>query len=189
MAEKSARNLLDALEESKQRDLERIVFALGIRHVGEHVAKVLVRHFGSMERLMEAGEEELTSIREIGPEIAGSVARFFRQEQNRGEIARLRTVFGRFPESVVDASGRRPLAGKRFVLTGTLSSMSREEAGRRLEALGGKVSAGVSAKTDFVIAGEAAGSKAARARALGIPLLTEEEFLRMIGVTPEGGLE
>ncbi|MBI5197857.1 MAG: NAD-dependent DNA ligase LigA, partial [Nitrospirae bacterium] len=171
-------------------DLERIVFALGIRHVGEHVAKVLVRRFGSMERLMEAGEEDLTSVREVGPEIAGSVARFFRQEQNRGEISRLRTVLGRFPvQPVVDAPGKRPLAGKSFVLTGTLSSMTREEAGRRLEALGGKVSSGVSSKTDFVIAGEAPGSKAARARELGIPLLTEKEFLKMIEVTREGGPE
>jgi DNA ligase (NAD+) len=180
MALKSGQNLLRALDKSRKRGLGRLLFALGIRHVGEHVAQVLARHFGTMDRLMEAAEEELVRIREIGPEIAHSVTQFFRQEQNRNEIQKLRRALGGFPEETAPVRRRAILEGLTFVLTGTLSSLTREAAREQVEALGGKVASSVSAKTNYIVVGESPGSKAERARDLGVPLLNEEEFLRMI---------
>jgi DNA ligase (NAD+) len=182
MADKSARNILEALQESRHRDLARVVFALGIRHVGEHVAKVLVRRFGTLDRLMGAGEEELKEVREVGPEIAGSAVQFFRQDQNRLEIERLRragvglTPYGPAGEEEPASAGAK-FRGKTFVLTGALSAMTREEAEHRIESLGGRVSSNVSTKTGFVVIGESPGSKAEKARELGVRTLTEEEFL------------
>jgi DNA ligase (NAD+) len=184
MAEKSARNLINALDASKGRSLDRAVFALGIRHVGEHVARVLVRRFRSVEALMEASEEDLSQVHEIGPEIARSAAHFFGEEQNRRELGRLRGAGVLFPPlPAVDggeAVSSGDLQGVTFVLTGTLAAMTRDEAQRRIEARGGKAVSSVSSRTGYVVAGDSPGSKVAKARDLGVRILTEAEFLELI---------
>jgi len=180
MAEKSAQNIIDALQASKERELPRVIYALGIRHVGEHTARVLADHFGSIEGLAVATEEELMGIKDIGPEVAKSVASFFRQDQNIRVIEKLKAAGVKFRAE--ERRGARPeLAGKVFVFTGALKSYTRDEAQRIVESLGGKASSSVSRKTDYVVAGEGAGSKLARARELGVKIITEEEFKRMVG--------
>jgi len=178
MADKSAQNIMDAIEASKGRDLQRVIFALGIRHVGEQTAKLLAQHFGSMERLMDATEEELLEIETIGPEIAQSVVKFFRQEDNRREIKRLQDAGVRITPFHLRRAGK--LEGKVFVFTGKLLSFTREEAKERVESLGGHVATSVSKNTDYVVAGEDAGSKARKARELNVKIITEEEFLKML---------
>jgi len=178
MADKSAANVIAAIAASRTRPLERLLFALGIRHVGEHVARLLVEAFGSMERLMNARAEELMQVHEIGPQVAESVTSFFAMPENVRVIERLR-------QAGVEMAPSRGvngdlLAGQTFVLTGTLSSYTREEAEKLILALGGRPASSVSSKTSYVIAGEAAGSKLDKARALGIPVLTEAEFKEMI---------
>ncbi len=178
MADKSAANVIAAIAASRTRPLERLLFALGIRHVGEHVARLLVEAFGSMERLMNARAEELMQVHEIGPQVAESVTSFFAMPENVRVIERLR-------QAGVEMAPSRGvngdlLAGQTFVLTGTLSSYTREEAEKLILALGGRPASSVSSKTSYVIAGEAAGSKLNKARALGIPVLTEAEFIEMI---------
>jgi DNA ligase (NAD+) len=180
MGTKSAQNLLDAIEASKSRPLHRVLFALGIRHVGEHVATLLVDALGSIETLSEATEEQLSHVEGIGPTLALSVVQWFRNPRNRELVDKLRRGGVSF-EKVERTGGQGPLAGKSFVFTGGLATMSRDDAKEKVLALGGKVASSVSASTDFVVAGEAAGSKLAKAEKLGLKILDEAEFLRIIG--------
>lgn len=178
---KSAQNLLGAIEASKKNSLSRLIFALGIRHVGERAAKILAQHYGSLEVLMGAREEELTAIPEIGPKIASSIISFFAESQNRQVIDRL-VKAGVNSRADKDSGAGGPLAGKVFVLTGTLESFSRQEAQEIVERLGGRVSSSVSRGTDFVVAGEKPGSKYDKAISLAIPILDEKEFKSLTGV-------
>jgi DNA ligase (NAD+) len=178
LAEKSARNLVDAIQASKRRGLSRLLNALGIRYVGERAAQLLAAHFGRMERLAEAGEEEIAQIYGIGPQIAQSVARFFAEAANRRTIERLAKAGVTMHEPGL-GEGPRPLQGKTFVLTGGLRSMTRDEAKDLVLRLGGRVTGSVSKKTDFVVAGEEPGSKLDDARRLGVRVLDEAEFLRL----------
>lgn len=182
LAEKSARNFIEGIAASKTRDLWRLLFGLGILHVGAGVAKSLGRHFPSLDALMEAGFEQLQEIEDIGEVIARSLCEWFQEDRNRALIERLRASGLNFQSSLYQpaAKSEGPLSGKSFVLTGTLPSLTREEAAARIEAAGGKVSAGVSRKTDFVLAGDQAGSKLEKARQLGVKIITEEEFLALI---------
>jgi len=178
MADKSAQNIIAAIEGSKKRDLSRVIYALGVRHIGEQTGKVLARRFGSIEGVMSAGEDDLQAIETIGPEIAQSVVKFFSQRDNRGEIERLRNAGVVLPPLHAMKGGR--LEGKVFVFTGTLRSFSRDAAKERVEALGGHAASIVSKKTDFVVTGEDPGSKADKARELGVAMITEDEFLKMV---------
>jgi len=182
MGEKSAKNFLDAVEASRKRDLWRLIHGLGILHVGAGVAKNLARHFPNLDAIMNASVEELMKAEDVGEVIAQSIVQWTSQDRNRNLIERLRKAGLNFESSMHhSAAAAGPLAGKTFVLTGTLPSMSREEATAKIEALGGRVSSSVSKKTDFVLAGEEAGSKLEKARKLGIPVIDEAEFLRMCG--------
>jgi DNA ligase (NAD+) len=178
---KVGRNVVGQIDRSRANDLSRLVYALGIRHVGEKAAATLARHFRTMDRLLEASLEALQSVPEIGPVVAASVRAFADETHNRAVVDRLRAA-GVNMESQAPAldQGPGPLSGKTYVLTGTLSSMTREEAQAAIEALGGKVSGSVSRKTAAVIAGEEAGSKLDKARALSVPVLTEADFLARI---------
>ncbi len=179
MGPKSAQNLIEALEKSKHTTLARFLYALGIREVGEVTAQILADRFGSLERLMEADEAELARIPGIGPVVAKHIVAFFRQPHNLEVIEKLRRA-GVHWEAEEKAAAPKPLAGKRFVFTGTLSSMSREEAKRRVEDLGGHVTNSVSKKTDYVVAGENPGSKLDKAKQLGVKILDEAEFLALL---------
>jgi DNA ligase (NAD+) len=181
--ERKAQKLLDAIEQSKGRDLASFLFALGIPNTGKATTKMLADHFGSLDAVMAATAEELQQLPDVGGVVAESIAGFFADPMNRESIARMRAAG-------VKAEVERPAAvrtdsvfsGKTVVLTGTLSSMTRDEAAKKLEALGAKVAGSVSKKTDFVIAGESAGSKLAKARELGVTVIDDEaEFLRMLG--------
>lgn len=182
MGEKSAQNLLDGITASKQLPFSRVLFGIGIRFVGEGVAKLLADHFTSIEALRAATQEELEQVEGIGPRIAESVFRFFRDKHSAALVKRLEqagvTMRGAEKKRF---TGSSPVTGKTFVLTGGLSSMSRDEAKDRIEALGGKSGSSVSKKTDFVIVGTDAGSKLQKAVELGITTLSEEEFLKMLG--------
>jgi len=178
MAEKSAANIVSALEKSKHVTLSRFIHALGIRLVGEHTADILARNFISLERLMETPEDELVKIHEIGPEVAQSVVGFFSEEKNRELIKKLFEQ-GLSPESPESAS-TGALSGKVFVITGTLSSLTRDEAKEKIQVLGGRATSSVSKNTDYVISGENPGSKLDRAKELGVPVLTEDEFTALL---------
>jgi DNA ligase (NAD+) len=188
MAEKSAANLIAAIDRSRETTLARFIFALGIRNVGEATARDLANHFGTLERLMGAGIDELLEVRDVGPVVAQSIVDFFSEPHNVAVIRALRASGVRWPENV-DRTQRSalPLAGKTFVLTGTLPSLTRDEAKARLEALGGKVAGSVSSRTDYVVVGADPGSKFEKARQLGLPILDEEgllELLRSAGASP-----
>jgi DNA ligase (NAD+) len=179
MGEKSARNLLEAIEKSRAPSLARLIFALGIRNVGETTAKDLARHFGSLEALMAADEARLQQVPDVGPVVAASIARFFAEAHNREVIIGLEKVSVRgtpLEPVAVDSA----LSGKTFVLTGTLPSLSREAAKALIEAKGGKVAGSVSKKTDFVVAGSEAGSKLDKARELGLKILDEQQFRELL---------
>src|SRR5881296_1181535 len=178
MGKKSAANLRAELERSTQTTLPRLLVALGIRQVGEATAKALAEHFGTLERLMDATEEELQEVRDVGPEVAASIRGFFAEKQNRKVIQKLLAA-GVRPAAVARPKG--PLAGKKFVLTGTLETMTRPEAQRRIEALGGRVQSSVSKETDYVVAGADPGSKLAKAKALGVRTLEEKAFVKLLG--------
>ncbi|MGA0572639.1 NAD-dependent DNA ligase LigA [Variovorax sp. VNK109] len=174
MAEKSAQNLLDGLEKSKQTTLPRFLFGLGIRHVGEATAKDLARHFGKLDGIMDATEAQLLEVNDVGPIVAQSLHTFFSQPHNREVIEQLRACGVTWPESEPTAQAPKPLTGKTIVITGTLPTLGRDEAKDLLEAAGAKVAGSVSKKTDYVVAGAEAGSKLAKAQELGVPVLDED---------------
>ncbi|MGD6854954.1 NAD-dependent DNA ligase LigA [Bacillus infantis] len=181
MGEKSVNNLLQAIEASKQNSLEKLLFGLGIRHVGAKAAKTLAQHFGTVDNLMDASEEDLTAINEIGGKMAGAIVAFFEQEEAK-ELIRELKEYGvnmeyKGPKPVAAADSDSFFAGKTIVLTGKLSILSRNEAKEKIEALGGNVSGSVSKKTDLLIAGEDAGSKLAKAQDLGIDIWNEEQLV------------
>lgn len=173
MGDKSAQNLVVALDKSKDTTLARFLYGLGIRHVGESTARDLARHFGSIDRLMDATEEQLLQVRDVGPVVAQSIISFFAQPHHREIVEQLRACGVRWPEhdGATDTPG--PLTGKTLVLTGTLPTLGRDEAKALIEAAGGKVSGSVSKKTHYVVAGDAAGSKLDKARELGLTVLDE----------------
>ncbi len=178
LGEKSARSILDELERSKPTTLRRLLFGLGIPQVGEATAATLARAFGAIDRFMAASEEELLSVRDVGPETAAEIRAWTAEPQNRRVVERLLAAGVKPEPEAVDARG--PLAGKTVVLTGGLSRMSRDEAKAEIERRGGKVSGSVSRKTDLVVAGEEAGSKLAKARELGVKVVDEAQFLAML---------
>ena len=178
MGNVSARNLLSSLEKSKDPPLEKFIFSLGIRHTGEYISKILARRFATLDNIMNASEETFLSIKEVGPEIAGSITTFFREPSNLKTLERLRKA-GVKPREGYTASGG--FSGKTFVLTGTLEKFSRNKAKELIESLGGNVSSSVTKSTDYVIAGASPGSKLDKARDLNIPVLAEEEFLEITG--------
>ena len=180
MGAKSARNFLDGVAASKQRDLWRLLFGVGILHVGAGVAKALARHYASLDDLSRASEEELTRVPDVGAVIAKSVAAWFQQPRHRQLVEDLRLAGLNFHSATYEARAvAGTLAGKTFVLTGTLATLKREEASARIEAMGGKVSGSVSKKTDFVVAGTDAGSKLDKAQSLGVRVLSEAQFLAL----------
>ncbi|HCG98457.1 MAG: DNA ligase (NAD(+)) LigA [Candidatus Aquicultor primus] len=178
-ADKAADNLFSAIEVSKERPLARLLFALGIRHVGAHVAEVLAEYFGSVAALSRASHEELTGIDEIGPKIAESIVDFFGEERNTQVIEKLRRAGVKMEQAVVARPEQR-FAGQTFVFTGTMSKLTRSEAEAIVKSMGAKASSSVSKKTAYVVAGEEAGSKYAKAKSLGVKILTEEEFMGLI---------
>lgn len=175
---KAAEKLLSAIEASKQQDVSRLIYALGIRQVGAKTGKVLASAFGNLDNLMEASAEELTEIPDVGGVTAANIYDWFHQEQSRHMVERLRQAGVNFESKRVVSDAR--FAGKTFVLTGALSKFTRDEATEKIELFGGKAAGSVSKKTSFVVVGENAGSKERKARELGIPILTEDEFLDMI---------
>jgi DNA ligase (NAD+) len=181
MADKSAANVVAAIDKSKRTSLARFLYALGIRHVGEATAKDLARHFGSLDRLLEATEAQLLEVPDVGPVVAHSIRTFFDQPHNREVVEQLRAVGITWDEHEGQPSTEpKALSGKTFVLTGTLPTLEREAAKALIEAAGGKVSGSVSKKTDFVVAGEAAGSKLDKARELGVSVIDEAALRAML---------
>ena len=181
MGEKSARNLLTAIEESRRTTLARFIFALGIRNVGEATARDLARHFGTLDGLLAADAASLQRVPDVGPIVAASIVAFLAEGHNREIIGRLRAAGVNWPESGPTDNGPRVLAGKTLVLTGTLPTLRRDEAKALIEAAGGKVAGSVSKKTDFVVAGEEAGSKLEKALELGVRVIDEAELLKLLG--------
>jgi DNA ligase (NAD+) len=180
MGQKSAENLCGAIEHSKNTTLARFLYALGIREVGEATAQALAGAFGDLDPLMEASEEQLLSVPDIGPVVAGHIHSFFRQEDNLRVIERLRSEGVSWEPVPVAEQGAKPLEGQTFVLTGTLSTMTRNDAKARLQALGAKVAGSVSKNTDYVVAGEAAGSKLTKAQELGVDILDEDALAQLL---------
>jgi DNA ligase (NAD+) len=181
MAQKSAQNLLDALKASKTRPFHRVLFALGIRHVGATVARALADAFGSIDRLREASLEDLEAVHEIGPAIARSLHDFLRAEQNQAVIEKLRAAGVQLEAEQQAPAGPGPLQGKTVVITGALSRWGRQQAQDLVRALGGKPTSSLSKKTDLVVVGENPGSKKDKAEAFGIETLSEEAFAELIG--------
>nr|WP_315242317.1 NAD-dependent DNA ligase LigA [uncultured Albidiferax sp.] len=180
MADKSAQNILDALEKSKNTTLPRFLFGLGIRHVGEATAKALARHFGKLDAVMDATPEQLLEVADVGPIVALAIRTFFDQPHNREVVEQLRACGIHWEEGEPAQQAPKPLAGQTFVLTGTFPTLSRDEAKDLLEAAGAKVAGSVSKKTSYVVAGEEAGSKLDKAQALGITVLDEAGMLALL---------
>jgi DNA ligase (NAD+) len=180
MAEKSAQNIVDALEKSKQTTLPRFLFGLGIRHIGEATAKDLARHFGTLDGIMDATEEQLLMVNDVGPIVAKSLHTFFAQPHNREVVEQLRACGVTWEEGESTAQAPKPLAGKTFVLTGTFPTLSRDQAKDLLEAAGAKVAGSVSKKTSYVVAGTEAGSKLDKANELGVTVLDEAAMLALL---------
>jgi len=178
MAEKSARNVIAALEKSKQTTLARFLFALGIRDVGEATAQSLATYFGDLDGVMHADVETLQQVPDVGPVVAGSIYAFFREPHNKAVIRKLIKAGVRWP--AVRVSSHQPLQGKTFVLTGTLGSMTRDEARAQLQALGARVAGSVSPKTDYVVVGADPGSKARKAEELGVQVLDESGLEKLL---------
>jgi DNA ligase (NAD+) len=190
MAEKSAANLLAAIEKSRHTTLARFIFALGIRNVGEATAKDLAKYFGGLDALMAADEAALMQVPDVGPVVAQSIAQFFAESHNREVIEQLRAGGVSWQESAPQrkqAGG--VLAGKTFVLTGTLPNLSRDQAKEKIEAAGGKVAGSVSKRTDYVVAGSDAGSKLIKAQELGLTILDEEALLKLLKPEAQGKLD
>jgi DNA ligase (NAD+) len=179
MAKKSAQNVVDAIEKSRKTTLDRVINGLGIRHVGEHTARQLALRFKTLDALSAATEDDLSGVRDIGGEVARSIREYFDEPRNLKAVERLAKVLE--IQVPAEPSGRGALRDKSFVLTGTLPSMAREEAERRIMAAGGRVTGSVSRKTDFVVAGEEAGSKLRKAQELGIRVLDEQGLLELLG--------
>ncbi|MCL0057460.1 NAD-dependent DNA ligase LigA, partial [Dehalococcoidales bacterium] len=179
MADKSVANILSAIEKSKDRPLSRVIFALGILHIGEEMAEILAKHFGSIDGLARASREELLSIPTVGPKIADSIIAFFREEENRHIIKRLKEVGVRLEEAVTKPEAL-PLAGMEFVITGRLKAFTRQEAEAKIKALGGSIGSSVTRETTYLVVGAEPGSKLARAQALGIKQLSEGEFFNLL---------
>jgi DNA ligase (NAD+) len=180
MAEKSAQNLLEALQKSKQTTLNRFIYGLGIRHVGEATAKDLAKHFGKLDAIMDASAEQLLAVNDVGPIVAHSLRSFFAQAHNREVVEQLRAVGITWQEGEPQAAQQLPLSGKTFVITGTLPSLGRQEAKALLEAAGAKVAGSVSKKTDYLLAGAEAGSKLEKAQELGITVIDEAQMKLML---------
>ena len=180
MAEKSAANLLAAIETSKATTLARFIFALGIRNVGETTARDLAKHFGSLDKLIAAPESDLLAVRDVGPVVAQSISQFFAEPHNLEVVNKLRAAGVHWPESSGLVQSTGVLAGKTLVLTGTLPTLTRDAAKEKIEAAGGKVAGSVSKKTDYVVAGEEAGSKLVKAQELGVPILDEPGLLALL---------
>ncbi len=186
MAEKSAQNLVDALQQSRRTTLARFLFGLGIRHVGEATAKELARHFGSLDAIMNASEEQLLQVADVGPIVAHSLLTFFGQPHNREVVQQLREAGVHWTEGEPSAAAQLPLAGQTFVLTGTLPSLGRDQAKALLEAAGAKVAGSVSRKTHCVVAGAEAGSKLDKARELGVRVIDEAGLLALLAQPAAG---
>jgi DNA ligase (NAD+) len=180
MGEKSAANLVAAIEKSKRTTLPRLLYGLGIRDVGEATALALARHFGSLERLMSADARAIQQVSDIGPVVAAHVAAFFASDEHRRVINALRDKGVTWPDLEPEPSSAGSLTGRTFVITGTLSSMTREQAQEELTARGAKVTASVSKKTSYVVAASEAGSKLAKAQELGVPVLNEQQFIELL---------
>ncbi|MCJ7579997.1 MAG: NAD-dependent DNA ligase LigA [Candidatus Aminicenantes bacterium] len=182
MGLKSSQNLLDEIEQSKENELFRLIFALGIRFVGERSAQILAKHFQNLESLFSVSSDTLKEIEDVGPKVAESIVFFFRQPENKNLLERLKLSGLNFYAKKEEASvSEKPvLEGKRFVLTGTLTALTRDNAKVKIEHLGGRVVSSVSSNTDFVVVGEVPGSKKEKAITLGVPLLNEEDFLKML---------
>jgi DNA ligase (NAD+) len=179
MADKSVSNILNSIFNSKVRPLSRVIFALGISHIGSETAELLAEHFNSIDELANATPEQLRDIPSIGPKIADSVLAFFRQEPNRQIIEKLRRASIKLESEQVEKRNL-PLAGLEFVITGKLESFTRPEAEARIRALGGKAGSDVTRKTSYVVVGADPGSKLARAEALAVEKLNEEQLLQML---------
>ena len=179
MGEKSAQNILDEIAASKKLPLERVIFGLGIRFVGERTAQFLAEHFGSMDALMTASQEELEDVNEVGPRIAESIHEFFTEPRNRELVKRLRDGGLMFAGKKRERGTK--LAGKTFVLTGTLAKYTRDQAKKLIEDAGGRISGSVSKKTDYVVAGSDAGSKLDKAKELGVTVIEEKEMEKLVG--------
>jgi DNA ligase (NAD+) len=181
MAEKSAANLLAALDRARNTTLERFIYALGIRHVGESTARDLARHFGTLEAVMDASVDDLLQVNDVGPVVAASIARFFAEPHNREVVEELRAAGLHWREGVRRSATPGRVAGKTFVLTGTLPNWTRDDAKDRIEQAGGKVAGSVSKKTDYVVAGAEAGSKLDKARELGVTVVDEAQLVKLLG--------
>jgi DNA ligase (NAD+) len=185
MGPKSAENLVREIDASRSLEFSRLLFGIGIRHVGERTAQILARHFRSIKKLEQASEEELEQVHEVGPKLAGSIHQFFRQPANQALIERLRAAgLPMKSDAVEEPKAEQVFAGKTFVLTGTLDTMTREEASALVAERGGRVSSSVSKKTGFVVAGRDPGSKLDKARELGVAILDEAEFRAMLQAMP-----
>jgi DNA ligase (NAD+) len=182
LGKKSAANLIEQIEQSKSRDFWRLIYGLGIRHVGERGAQALAGAFGSIDALQTASREQLQAVPDIGPVVAAAVHDYFAQEPNRQLVNALKAAGLKMDAPLVSASVPGPLSGKTFVLTGTLETMSREQATEAIQAQGGRVSGSVSKKTDHLVAGSEAGSKLTKAEALGISVLDEAAFRKLLGL-------
>jgi DNA ligase (NAD+) len=180
MAEKSAANLIEAIDASKDTTLARFIFALGIRNVGEATAKDLAQHFSSLDKLIAATQDDLQLVRDVGPIVAQSITQFFAEPHNLEVVKKLRAAGVNWPESTGMQQTAGILAGKTLVLTGTLPTLTRDAAKEKIEAAGGKVAGSVSKKTDYVVAGEEAGSKLVKAQELGVAILDEAGFLALL---------
>jgi DNA ligase (NAD+) len=178
MARKSGENLMDAIARSKSNDLSRLIFGLGIRHVGERSGWILAEHFGSIDALKKATADDLTAIREIGPVVAGSIYNFFRNKENLNILDKLESSGVRMSQPKARPVVKK-LEGKTVVITGTLKSFSRSEAEALVRKLGGNASSSVSKSTDLLVCGDEAGSKLDKAKALGVKVITEEEFRKL----------
>jgi len=178
MGDKSAQNVLEEIEQSKKLPLERVIYGLGMRFVGERTAQFLAQHFGSLDDLVNASQEELQNVEEVGPRIAKSIIEFFAEPKNRELVDELRAA-GLTMKGTKRQRGTK-LTGKTFVLTGTLAYYTRDEAKKMIEDAGGKVTGSVSRKTDYVVAGDDAGSKLDKAKELGVAVINEDEMRRLI---------